>query len=89
MAAVIFILRPMSTELDENRFCLNSIADKVLAVVGEKTAVEKPFVARVLAAVTKAFTSRGETVAYPTLLGAMIATLETKDADRQGASNPL
>ena len=87
MAAVIFILRPMSTELDENRFCLNSIADKVLDVVGEKTVVEKPFVARVLAAVTEAFTSLGETVTYPTLLGAMIATLETKDAERQGASN--
>ncbi len=73
----------------ENRFCLHSIADEVLAVVGEKTDVKKPFVARVLAAVKEAFTSSGGTVTYPTLLGAMIATLETKDAVRQGASSPL
>ena len=64
----------------ESRFCLNSTADEVLDVVGEKTAVERPFVARVLAAVTEAITSRGETVTYPTLLSGMIATLETKDA---------
>ena len=68
------------TESIESRFCLNSIADEVLDVVGEKTAVERPFVARVLAAVTEAITSRGETVTYPTLLSGMIATLETKDA---------
>ena len=66
---------------------LAQLADKVLAVVRKKTVVEKPFVARVLAAVTKAITFRGGTVTYPTLLGAMIATLETKDAERQGASN--